>query len=237
MPTALTYDSYVAELQVLAQFNSGDPNFTANLPSAISYAEDRINRELDLLNTIASNSSLALSAGSRSLDITEANINVLERLNIVTPASQTSPDNGTRNCCLPVSQDFLDLVFGSNAQKGLPIYFNRQNDHILLFGPAPDQDYTVELVGTIWQTPLSATNATTWISTFVPDLLIAASMIFMSGFMRNFGSQSDDPRMAQSWETQFGLLIKSAQVEDARRKFKSSGWTSDIPNPINPPRT
>jgi hypothetical protein len=239
MPVALTYDAYVAELQVLAQFNPSDPNFTANLPSALNYAEDRINRELDLLNTIASNSSLALTAGTRSLDITDANINVLEKLNVITPYTQADPDLGTRNPCTFVTQEFLDWTYGSNSVTGVPVNWTRQSDHILLFGPFPDQAYTVELVGTVWQQSLSAGSGTqtTWISSYVPELLLAASMISMSGSMRNFGSQADDPRLSQSWETQYQTLMKSAQVEDARRKFKSQGWTSDLPEPTTTPRT
>lgn len=237
MPTALTYTSYVAEMQVLTQFNNNDPAFIQNLPSAISYAEDRINRELDLLSAVASNSSLALTAGTRTLDISAANINVLERLNIITPFSQTNPELGTRNPCVPVTEDYLDLVYGSAATQGLPTNFIRQTDKIVLFGPFPDQNYTVELVGTVWQLPLSSSNPTTWIATYIPDLMIAASMIFMTGFMKNFGAQSDDPRSAQSWESQYDLLMKSAATEDARRKFKSAGWTADIPNPLNQPRT
>lgn len=236
MPTALTYTTYVNELQTLAQFNADDLDFTTNLPSAINYAEDRINRELDLLNTVASNSSLKLTANSRQLDITTANINVLEKVNIITPATVVNPELGTRNPCTFYSEEFLDWTYGSSSNPGVPIAYNRLNDHTLLFGPFPDATYTVELVGTVWQTPLSADNPTTWISTYVPELLLAASMIWMSGFMRNFGSQADDPKMAQSWETQYQELVKSAGIEDARRRFKSAGWTSDLPDPLTPSR-
>ena len=59
-----------------------------------------------------------------------------------------------------------------------------------------------------------------------------ASMIFISGYQRNFGRQSDDPQMAQSYESQYLALLKGATVEEYRRKFQASGWTSNSPSPV-----
>jgi hypothetical protein len=62
-----------------------------------------------------------------------------------------------------------------------------------------------------------------------------ASMIFISGYQRNFGRQSDDPQMAQSYETQYMTLLKGATVEEFRKKYQSSGWTSMSPSPVATP--
>jgi hypothetical protein len=240
-PNALTYSDYVSELAVLAKYNPTDPNFVQNLPSALNYAEDRINRELNLLTTIASNSSLTLATPSRVLDITAANINVLTAVNIITPATQTDPELGTRNRCTPVTEDYLNAVYNSAATTARPTEFTRFNDHILHFGPFPDQNYTVELIGTVWldslfNAPPNDGTQTTWISTYIPDLLLVGSMVWMSGYKMNFGALGDSPQQAMSWETQFQLLKASAQVEDARRKYQSEGWTSQLPEPYNSKR-
>jgi hypothetical protein len=67
--------------------------------------------------------------------------------------------------------------------------------------------------------------------------MIAAGMIFAAGYMRDFGSQADDPKMAQSWEAQYGNLMKSASVDAMRMQFESQGWTSQSPSPLpSPPR-
>ena len=76
---------------------------------------------------------------------------------------------------------------------------------------------------------LPISNTTTILTTYVPDLFMAASMVFASGYMRNFGSQADDPRMSQSWENQYQLLKASAQTELARQRFESWGWSSGSP--------
>lgn len=236
MPTPLNYNEFVAELAVLSEYDPADPNFVANLPSAINYAEDRINRELNLLSTVASNS-LPATALTRQLDISSLNLNVLSQVNVVTPSTQTDPELGTRNQCTPTTKSFLDAVYNSAATAARPVNFAMLTDQIILFGPFPDANYTIEITGTLWVPPLSASNATTWISTYLPDLMLTAAMIQMTGFMRNFGAQSDNPQMAVSFESQYNLLRDSAAVEDARRRFASAGWTSQIPSPATPPRT
>ena len=51
-------------------------------------------------------------------------------------------------------------------------------------------------------------------------------MIFMAGYMQNFGSQADSQQMSTSWESQYQLLKGSADMEEARKKYTSfSGRT------------
>lgn len=237
---SLTYSQFVAEIQLLSQFNAADPNFTNNLQSCLDYSQDRIYRELNLINTTTSYSGLALTASTRSLNYAAAGINVLENINIITPAGTTNPELGTRNACVPADKSFLDWVYGTPTLTGIPTSFAVFSDKTLLFGPFPDQNYTVELVGTLQITApvlqLSVSNTTTFLSTYLPDLLVAAAMIQMSGFMKNFGQQSDNPQMAVSWGTQYASLRDSASVEDARRRFRSAGGSSQFPSLLNPPK-
>jgi hypothetical protein len=99
----------------------------------------------------------------------------------------------------------------------------------VLVGPAPDDTYNVEVIGTVNPTPLSADNTTTYLTLYLWDLFVAASMVFMTGFQHNFGSQSDDPKMAQSWENTYQTLFKSADLVDARQRFAAASWTSAQP--------
>jgi len=83
--------------------------------------------------------------------------------------------------------------------------------------------------------PLSATNTMTYISTNLPDMMIMASMIYISAYQRNFGRQSDDPQMAQSYENQYQALLRSAMVEENRKKYEASAWSSYSPAPAATP--
>ena len=71
---------------------------------------------------------------------------------------------------------------------------------------------------------MSVTNTSTQLTNFFPDLFIAASMIFATGYQRDFGAQSDNPAQGQSWENQYDLLIKSALTEEARKKFNEEAY-------------
>jgi hypothetical protein len=64
-----------------------------------------------------------------------------------------------------------------------------------------------------------------------------ASMIYVSAYQRNWGRQSDDPQMAQSYESQYQALMKGAMVEEYRKKFQSAAWGPQSPSPVaTPPR-
>ena len=240
----LNYTTFVTELALLAQFPATDPNFVSNLPSCIDYATDRITRELNLLSTATWNSTLQTSTTSRNVDLSTLNpiFNVLQDINLLTPAGVADPDLATRVPLTIQSRAYINQVYGTapsqtGAVTGPPQYFALVTDTSIQVAPFPDAAYTLEIIGTVRPTPLSATNPTNWIGTYLPDLYLAAAMIFMSGFKMNFGAESDDPKMAMSWETQFVTLRDSASVEDAMRKYFSTGWTAQLPNQFAPPRT
>jgi hypothetical protein len=141
----------------------------------------------------------------------------------------------TRNPLLPVTKEFLDNVWGASTNSALPKYFALLNDTTIIFGPWPNAIYPLEIIGTIRPDSLSSTNTTTFISLYLPDLFIMASMVFISAYQRNFGRQSDDPQMAMSYEAQYQTLLKGAMVEEYRKKFESVGWTSMSPSPVAAP--
>ena len=94
----LNYAQFNTQLALMSQYDETDPNFVSNLPSCIDYATDRIVRELNLLSTVTSNSSLQTSTTSRVVNLGALNpiFNVLQDINLLTPAGVTNPDLATR---------------------------------------------------------------------------------------------------------------------------------------------
>jgi hypothetical protein len=246
MTTGLSYDgsvagtsSYVAQIANMAVVDPANPEFLLMLPQAITYAENRMYRDLDFLVTSASET-YTLTAGNRKLQLVGYPFVVSEQINIITPAGEVDPDgaNATRNPCLPVTKEFLDAVYGSSAvaNRGLPQYFAPFNDNLFYLGPAPDAAYTVEVVGTERPASMSDTNLSTFISLYLPDLFIMASMIYVAAYQRNFSSAGgNDPQMPVTYETQYQTLLKGATVEEARKKYEASGWTSQSPSVVATP--
>lgn len=218
----LTYNSYVEQIRRLAVVEANDSEFAAIIPGMIDYAEQRIYRELNLLATDDADGTQSCVAGQRTLALPVSPYFVnLTGVNIITPAA-TAPDSGTRNPLLPVSKHYIDAVYGSSSTAGVPIMFAMLDDQTVIFGPWPSAAYRVEFVGSIRPAPLSQDNTTTFISQRLPDLLIAASMIYFAGYQRDFGQQSDDPKLAQSWELQYKTLVASADTEEMRKRFLSA---------------
>ena len=60
-------------------------------------------------------------------------------------------------------------------------------------------------------------------------------MIYVSAYQRNFGRANDDPQMAVTYESQYQALLQGASVEEARKKFEASGWSSQSPAPVASP--
>lgn len=254
MTTGLTYSQYVTQIATLAVVAENDPAFVTILPQMITYAENRMYRDIDFMFTSTSlhGVSFVLTPGNRNLsfninlsansDTSEGTFVVSEQINLLTdasgnPSSTTNPDACVRVPLLPTTKEFLDAVYGSSltANRGKPMYFVPFNETLFFVGPVPDQAYPVEVVGTYRPNSLSATNTSTFISLYLPDIFIMASMIYISAYQRNFGRQSDDPAMAQSYESQYKALLQGAIVEEARKKFDASGWSSQGPAPVATP--
>lgn len=234
---SLTYAQYITTIAELAVVDPANADFLAILPNAIDYTELRMQRDLDFLATVSSSTAFPLTANQRALTFTQGTFVTIQDVNILTPSGQTNPNSATRNPCLPVAKEFLDYTWPSSSGASVPMWFAMFNQNTLYFGPWPDQNYTAELVGTVRFTPLSATNTSNFLSTYFSDMYVAATLIYISLFQRNFSASqaANDPMMAGSWEVQYQNLLKSALVEENRKKFSSVAWTSQSPSPVATP--
>jgi hypothetical protein len=235
MTTGLTYSQYVTQIATLAVVDPNDANYQIILPQMITYAENRMYRDLDFLFTSIATTNYGLTVGSRSIPVPAGTFVVPEQINVITPYGTSGPDTGVRNPLLPCTKEFLDQVYNNSQATGLPQYFCPFDDYTFLVGPYPDQSYMCEIIGTYRPSSLSATNTSTFISLYLPDLMIMASMIYISGYQRNFGRANDDPQMAITYESQYQALLKSALTEENRKKFEAAAWSSQSMSPNSTP--
>lgn len=210
------------------------------MPGCIDYAEGRCYRDLDIFAGNVRDGSSSTVANSRNFNLPTGvgTYIIVDGINIITPAS-TSPESGTRVPLQPVSRDFLDAAYPSSTGATVPSYFSYLTNNTYLsggstqtqviFGPWPDSTYRVEVIGKIQLTPLSASNPNTYLTDFLPDIFIAASMVYLSGFMRNYGAMADDPKMATSWDTEYQKLLASAATYEARKRWSGASWSSKQP--------
>ena len=233
---ALTYSTYVSTIANLMTTSTSQTEFVQILPSIIDYAEQRIYRELDLLSTTVRDTTGTLTVNNRNFTLptpAAGRFVVLDAINIMSLANVRVAQ------LQPVSLEFLDAAYPaetSTAASVVPEYFAMVTDQTIVVGPSPGTAWPVEVVGEIRPAPLTASNTTTYLTNYLPDLFVAASMVFASGYQKNFGSQSDDPKMSASWETQYQTLFASANLEEARKRWASVSWTSKQPSPVAQPQ-
>lgn len=246
---ALSYNLYIEQIATLAVVNtttvSGvvqgvDPAFNALIPSMLNYAELRIQREVDLLASKTNISTYVMTLGVNTLSISPNDFVTVQTVGILGGAQ-----------LIPTTNEFISNVYGDSSFLATPIYFAMYggdyaaagaNSNNIIFGPYPDHFYPLSITGTqrltslyFFANTIQADTHYTFISAYLPDLLVMASMIYISGFQRNFGRQSDDPAMAMSYESQYQVLLTSAIVEEARKKFQGAAWTSMGPATVATP--
>lgn len=242
-PGPMQWPALESYLQNYLQQDQPINAFTAALPNIVYNAELRIYRELDFLNTRQQNATLAFTAGARTLDLSAmtGTMNVptypvvIQRLAAITPTG-SMPANGTRVQFLETSLDFLDFIWPNASQTLAPspgfAYWAPVSATLVAVAPTPDQAYAAEVTGTWRPAPMSTTNPETWLGDNLPDLLFAACMVEGTGWIRDYGQQSDDPRFALSWEQNYQLHKASALEEEQRRKGYDPGWQPYSPAPL-----
>ena len=252
--TPLTYNGYVNQIATMAVVNtttvSGvvqgvDAAFNAIIPQMLNYAELRIQRDMDLLPSVVPRT-YTITPYTNSLQISIDDFVTIQTI-------QITQSNLPAVTLQPTSKEYLQMVFNNPNTLGTPTFFAMTGGDLasggstynnIMFGPYADESYPVTVYGTI-RTPTlyefantaQADTSTTFISTYLPDLLIMASMVYISAFQRNFGRMSDDPAMAQSYEGQYQSLKNAAVIEEYRKKFQASAWSSmSVPQGATPTR-
>lgn len=233
----MNYNQLVTDLSTLLVVPSATPSFVAILPALIDDAEQRIYRELDFLytRTTFDGTPVNFVNGSRVLNAPSTAI-VIQGLSAISPAGSTGAA-GTRTALEFVSLDFIDSIWPTESVTAPPQYFAMKTDTVVIVAPTPDANYGAEFTGTFRPLPMSATNQNTWLADHLPDLFLAACMIFGSAYLRDYGVGSSDPQLAMSWETHYQSHKQSAIEEEQRRKTQGTNWTPYSATPVSTPRT
>lgn len=215
-------------------FNDEDAN--AILPSIIADAEGMMYRDpdLDFLALRATNTSRTTVSGNRSVTI-PVNYLTIEQVALLCPAGSTT-SNGVRVNLSRVSPEFINAMFSDPSYLAPPIYgqsyYAMFNSADILIGPTPDGAYLCEFYGVVTQTPLSNTNTDTYLTSYFPDVFLAAAMVFTSGYQKNFSAAgADNPPQAISWSSHYDALKKGAAFQSARQRFLAAGATAYPPAP------
>ena len=87
----MDYNTYVQQIATMAVVPTTDTNYQIILPQMISYAELRMQRDLDFLSTQISNSSYSLTAGNGTLTIPTSAFVVMETFEVIDGSGNSAP--------------------------------------------------------------------------------------------------------------------------------------------------
>src|ERR1700677_1042897 len=218
------------------------------LPQILSYAEGRIQRDLDILAGQTSNI-YTLVAQNPIFGLPINDFFTVETLEILYMNGSQVVNSST---LLPVSKELIQNCYSGLANAGTPQFYAMFGSNFgdgadtinnILLGPTPNFAYPVRVTGFIKVPSLLsyasigvADTSFTYISSFLPDLLVMASMIFISAFQRNFSATSDSADMGLSYEKQYQALRLGAISDENSRNLEGSAWTAYM-TPTSPTPT
>jgi hypothetical protein len=244
----LTYNGYIETMGSMAVVNivtTGGINSFADAPlqavtsQMLNYAELRIQRDMNLLSSVTTNT-YTLTAGTSVFNLPVDDFVTVQTLEVLqTNGAQVV--NATP--LLPTSAEFIQNCYSGLVVAQQPQYFAMIGDNFgddedsftnILLGPTPNYPYSIRVKGTsrspslfsFSDTQVDATTMYTYISSYFPDLLVIASMIYVSMYQRNFSSTSDSPDMGATYEKQYQALRLGAIGEEDRRKQMGSAWSA-----------
>jgi hypothetical protein len=241
----MTYADLIAALSFYTQAEQPDPSFTLATPTFITLAEQRILRRLNLAASSGENKSLSTTIGGKVLNLGAMSGQFVSD---GTPLAYQFPvvveaiaaRVGVRWVPFQlVSLDFLNLIWPDDALTAPPAvgfaYYVMNDAQTAYLAPTPDAIYPLRIGGQWRPAGISAANPTTWLSTFLGDLLVIAVILEAMLYQRDLGDPQN-PQGVAVWESRFEDALKSAETEEAVKKGLGPSFQPMMPAPLaNPP--
>jgi hypothetical protein len=194
---AMTYDSLVADVIKYSERN--DPGFIEQIPRLIMMAEQEIAAQVKTLwqLTVVTTTLVPGSEGS-----------VLQK-----PARWRKTVSMKVNGSPVVlrSQDYV-AEYQSQSDPGQPIYYSDYDYNNWMFGPVPDQEYTVEIIYYSRIQPLDQTNQENLITREAPQAILFGTLLQAQGYLKNVDKLG-------VWQGMYQASLGALKAENASRNI------------------
>jgi len=206
MPTAMTYNSLLNDLRAYLERGATlatDPTVYEQLPQLINMAERRLARELKVQGTI----------------------NVVNSTFIIGDSVYAKPDrwretvsmfvgtgasNNTRQEIFPRAYEYIRLYNPDPTDTGTPRFYADYDYSHWLISPTPSAAFPYEILYYELPPLLDDTTQTNWFTEFAPNILLYASLLEATPFLKN------DERI-QVWESFYNRALAALNGEDIRQ--------------------
>ena len=201
MPAAMTYTSLRTDIRnYLERGSITDPIVFEQIPRLITLAERRIARELKIQGfqtVVVTNMQTNLAVYAKPDRWRETiSINI-----------GTGTGNNNRTPVFSRSYEYVRNYWPNESVTGTPEFYADYNYSNWVFAPTPDAAYPMEILYYELPPLLDDTNETNWLTEFAPNVLLYASLVEATPFVK------DDQRV-QLWQTYYDRAIAALNGED-----------------------
>jgi hypothetical protein len=198
----MTYNSL--SNQILSySLRKNDPDTIAQIPNFINQAEQRIARE-------SKNVGLEVYVSGSFISNSSVLAKPARWRRNISFNYGTGEENNDRNPILLRSYEFVRNYWPNDTKTGTPKFYSDYGYGHLLIAPTPDQAYPFEYTYLEIPESLSENNQTNWLTNFVPDVLLYASLLEAIPFLQN------DERIGV-WQSMYDRALSSLNGQDDQR--------------------
>ncbi len=182
---------------------SSEATMVADLDEMIRYGELRIYKSIDFAATRLEDSPVSLVQGTAIVALPADTITV----RYVTLLSGTS-----RTILDQKDPSFIDAYTGDRTTEGVLRYYAMLDEDNLLVAPAPaNSNDSLIIARTIRPTPMTASNATTWLGDTHPELLLYSCLLEIATFQKSEADTIAD------YQNKYQSAMQSTLVEENHR--------------------
>lgn len=204
MAIITNYSTLVQAIKDITE--NDDTEFAAYLPTAISLAEERLQKELDLYE-ITLKASGTLTVGEEILNKPAGRV-IPYSFHITLP-------NGNRKLLAKKTDDFIVDYWPNPNMNEEPKYYADDSETAFVLAPTPDLPYTYVLRYFSPPQKLSADNPTNYYTQKAVDVLFLACLIETAKFMKAWNQKA-------VWEADY-VSLRDSWNNEARRLRRDDG--------------
>jgi hypothetical protein len=206
MPAAMTFTSLQGDVRSYLERGGSaatDPLVYAQIPSLINLAERRISRDLKVQGfqtvvvTNLQTGVAVLAKPDRWRETISMNIG-------------TGPGNNTRTMLFTRSYEYCRFYWPTETEVEQPEFYADYNYTNWLVVPTPDANYPIEILYYELPALLDENNQSNWLTEYAPNLLLYATLLEATPFLKN------DERIPV-WTNMYQMAAQALNGEDMKK--------------------
>jgi hypothetical protein len=203
MPQAMTFASLQNDVRSYLERGASavtDPLVYAQIPSLINFAERRISRDLKI-------------QGFQTVVVTnlQAGVAVLPKPDrwreTISMNIGTGTNNNKRVQLFSRVYEYIRSYWPNDTQVAEPVFYADYNYTNWIIAPTPDAAYPIEILYYELPVLLDENTQTNWLTQYAPNLLLYATLLEATPFLKN------DERIPV-WQAMYASAAQALQGED-----------------------